>query len=92
MSDDLIRRQDAIELLHNCNYDLHRLEEWILDTPAIDAEPIRHGRWEMKPDPYGFFDKIPVCSLCGCTPKYREKSAFCPHCGGKNDGGEGDAT
>ena len=40
MSDDLIRRQDAIELLHNCNYDLHRLEEWILATPAIDAEPV----------------------------------------------------
>ena len=41
----------------------------------------RRGRWEMKEDPYGFFDTIPVCSACGCTPKYRVKSAYCPYCG-----------
>lgn len=35
---------------------------------ASDA-PAKHGRWEMKPDPYGFFDEIPVCSACGCTTK-----------------------
>lgn len=43
----------------------------------------RLGRWEMKEDPYGFFDTIPVCSACGCTPKYRVKSAYCPNCGAK---------
>lgn len=47
----------------------------------IDAEPVRHGRWEMKPDPYGFFGEIPVCSECGCTTKMRDKTKFCPHCG-----------
>ena len=39
------------------------------------------GRWEMKPDPYGFFDEIPVCSECGCTTKMREVYKFCPDCG-----------
>ena len=46
----------------------------------------RRGRWEMKEDPYGFFDTIPVCSACGCTTKYRVTSAYCPNCGAKMDG------
>ena len=46
------------------------------------AQPERKtGRWEMKPDPYGFFDEIPVCSECGCTTKMREVYKFCPNCG-----------
>ena len=54
-------------------------------VPTVDAEPVRHGRWERKEDPYGFFDTIPVCSACGCTTKYRETSAYCPHCGALMD-------
>ena len=53
-------------------------------------DPVRHGRWEMKPDPYGFFDEIPVCSECGCTTKMRETYNYCPNCGAKMDGGEED--
>ena len=56
-------------------------------APTID--PVKHGRWEWKDDPYEFFDKIPVCSECGCTTKYREITAFCPHCGARMDGEEG---
>ena len=41
----------------------------IKQADTVDAEPVRHGRWIMKSDPYGFFDKIPVCSECGCTTK-----------------------
>ena len=53
--------------------------------PTIDAEPVRHGKWEMKPDPFGFFDEIPVCSECGCTTKIREKTKYCPNCGARMD-------
>lgn len=53
----------------------------IAEAPAADVAPVRHGRWEMKPDPFGFFHDIPVCSECGCTTKMRDKAAFCPHCG-----------
>lgn len=55
------------------------------DIPTVDAEPVRHGHWEMKADPYGFFDKIPVCSECGCTTKMRETYKYCPNCGAKMD-------
>ena len=52
---------------------------------SLDAEPVKHGKWEMKPDPFGFFDEIPVCSECGCTTKMREKTKYCPHCGARMD-------
>lgn len=56
----------------------------VLSTmPDADVEPIRHGEWIMKPDPYGFFGEIPVCSACGCTTKMRETYNYCPNCGAK---------
>lgn len=51
----------------------------------MEAEPVKHGRWIDKEDPYGFFDHIPVCSECGCTTKMREKYRYCPNCGSKMD-------
>lgn len=53
--------------------------------PTIEAEPVKHGRWIDKEDPYGFFDTIPVCSECGHTTKMREKYRYCPNCGAKMD-------
>lgn len=61
------------------------------DTLAADVQPARHGRWERKKDPYEFFDTIPVCSVCGCTTKWREEYLFCPNCGAKMDGGADNA-
>lgn len=53
-------------------------------TVRVNGEPaVRRGRWERKPDPYGFFETIPVCSVCGCTTKWREEYLYCPHCGAK---------
>lgn len=58
------------------------------DYPYADIEPIRRGKWIMKPDPYGFFAEIPVCSECGCTTKMRETYNFCPNCGAHMDKGD----
>ena len=49
----------------------------------LDAAPAVYGRWIEKDDPYSFFDTIPVCSVCGCTTKMRQKTRFCPNCGAK---------
>ena len=59
-------------------------EKMIVHLPSAE----RRGRWEMKEDPYGFFDTIPVCSACGCTTKYRVTSAYCPNCGARMVGEE----
>ena len=68
-----------------------RYEPYINAEKAIrtlpSAQPERkNGRWEMKPDPFGFFGEIPVCSECGCTTKMRDKTKFCPHCGAQMEG------
>ena len=58
--------------------------------PTIEAEPVRHGRWEEK-----FFtnDRQRVCSVCHCTvrqPSYDKGETalfnYCPHCGARMDG------
>lgn len=51
------------------------------DFPTADAVERKVGEWEQKEDPYGFFDTIPVCSICGCTTKMRETYHYCPNCG-----------
>lgn len=54
----------------------------IKSAPTVDDVPERKvGKWEQKEDPYGFFDTIPVCSVCGHTTKMRETYAYCPNCG-----------
>ena len=60
----------------------------LIDADNLDVEPVRHGHWEKKDDPYGYFDKIPVCSECGRTTELRKLYAYCPNCGAKMDGKE----
>lgn len=62
----------------------------IQQAPTIEAEPVRHGRWE------DHMVRDWRCSECGKrVPKqvrfdgycYNDKLAYCPHCGAKMDGG-----
>lgn len=69
---------DKDELIKAMNYDRNQYATGYRNGYA-DAQ--KHGKWEMKPDPFGFFDDIPVCSECGCTTKMREKTKYCPNCG-----------
>ena len=85
--DDLISRQWLMECVNegwikfDSEKDKNKFIHLVRDTaPSAEPERIR-GRWEMKPDPYGFFDEIPVCSECGCTTEMRKVYKFCPNCG-----------
>lgn len=60
--------QGAVDLLKEQQERIERLQP-------------KKGHWEMKPDPFGFFDEIPSCSECGCTNTMRKKTEFCEHCG-----------
>ena len=86
--DDLISRQAAIDALVKWTHltwehlkIIYPMLNVLEELPSAE----RRGRWEMKEDPYGFFDTIPVCSACGCTTKYRVTSAYCPNCGARMD-------
>lgn len=60
--------------------------EAICDAPAVDAKPVKHGKWIDKGD-------YAICSECGGDsgtqydgimpiPRY---SNYCPNCGAKMD-------
>ena len=53
------------------------LEAFLDNCPRVDAEPVRHGRWE-----YG--SAYCVCSECGEIPECFEPN-YCPNCGAKMD-------
>ena len=68
--------------------------DWIDDLPAVDVQPVRHGRWnEESPDALDG-DSVYVCSVCGETWTLIEGTPldnnmhYCPNCGAKMDGGE----
>ena len=61
---------------------------WEVDAqPAADVAPVLHGRWVP------FHSKaagdIQYCSACEIG--FDAKTDYCPHCGAKMGGGDGDA-
>ena len=60
----------------------------ICESPIIDAEPVRHGRWETKVyttenDEWITEYREEVCSECG--EGQIGISNYCPNCGAKMD-------
>lgn len=67
------------------------LAKKIDDAPAVDAEPVRHGRWVWADDGYL------RCSLCKqkapTTTQYQDEpiqtaTDYCPNCGAKMTDGD----
>ena len=57
-------------------------ENALEDAPTVDAEPVRHGHWEMiVDDRSGFVDW--KCSVCGGSG--RGDYFICPWCGARMD-------
>ena len=99
---DLIIRKDAIDIM-NAKGDVAQGTQkavfysaaHMLETlPAVDAEPVRRGTWEMrratlKTDFATLTGTYPTCSLCGHVEYGVDKSTpYCPGCGAKMDGAE----
>ena len=101
---DLISREAALSAIKSycdgCdNYNGVRCGSCYIDSaiiavdavPAVDAEPVRHGKWipvqGMRPPEYR---NKKCCSVCGGFAMHdfmgRERlSFFCPRCGAKMD-------
>lgn len=63
----------------------------IVNSPTVDAEPVRHGRWET----HGDDDDLSCCYFCSQCGYNMDESEYldnfshlkyCPHCGAKMDG------
>ena len=69
---------------------LDRAQRAILDAPAADVAPVRHGRW-IEHEKYTFgimYD----CSICDNRILDNGHSwNYCPNCGAKMDGGDGNS-
>lgn len=75
---DTMTRKQALECFRNI----------LSETPTIDAEPVRHGRWIKKPTTIKYISHS-ECSLCGSW-QGADWMNYCPHCGAKMDGDAND--
>lgn len=66
------------------------------NTPTVDAEPVRHGKWIGYPECLRYENALTdgdyACSCCGevfsCIDNDMERFDYCPHCGVKMDAQE----
>lgn len=68
--------------------------EQIIDcAPTIDAELLRHGRWEfLGPNSLIKECMCGTCSVCKVRSKYIVNTVLCPNCGAKMAGGDNSAA
>lgn len=85
------KRNDAasniVDYSAGWNEALDQLESDIEDIPAADVRPERHGKWKM------CFRHINAvrCSECNCVVESGfGQHNFCPNCGAKMDGKDGE--
>lgn len=58
-------------------------------APTVDAVPVVHGHWKEDTGGYGFW----LCSHCGFVSEASAADLlyrYCPHCGARMDGKDGD--
>ncbi len=61
----------------------------LLTMCAADVAPVVHSRWNSMDG----YKTRKVCSECGWdVPEYGKFYSYCPNCGAKMDGGNGDAA
>lgn len=63
--------------------DMEAFCEFLQSRPAVDAEPVRHGRWEQYPGPGSI--RCTYCKLEFDEQKMPSARDYCPNCGAKQD-------
>lgn len=89
MNNDLISRSATLKEMRASGRAAYMI---VQEAPAVDAEPVRHGRWisekcNHKPCRIKNPEKWVTykCSVCGYS-NGRKQSNYCPNCGAKMDG------
>lgn len=92
MNGDLISRSELLDEIYGNNrpevYDGQDIANWQMEcinsAPAVDAEPVRHGRWKYLPPTINSVGAY-SCSACGFLVfDHRvNKCNYCPNCGAR---------
>lgn len=92
--DEYIEREAATNVACNILWKMNDLSTSVMakalnSIPAADVAPVVHGQWETNSDRP---DSL-ICSVCKCGFDMwkHDPHNFCPNCGAKMDGGDGDA-
>lgn len=86
---DLIRRQDAIDVIAKSYcYESERMTA-LQNVPAVEVVPVVHGEWENVGD-----NEEDLCFRCtnckaefSCEIDMKQFAKHCPECGAKMKGG-----
>ena len=83
---EYIEREALVERLKKEECDCEWL--WtILDIPAADVSPVKHGHWVKEKSDVLIHWHCSVCKNCYYLDE--PNANYCPNCGAKMDGGEG---
>lgn len=89
----LINADELMELYDGCDglsVPIAVVQQNIKDATTIDAEPVRHVRWETEMDDMGWLKH--TCPICGYVKRTDIHVSlgwhYCPNCGAKMDGGK----
>lgn len=85
---ETLRKVEQIPFITNENKAFHEgcryMQKKVLrifhESKSVDAEPVRHGHWDVKDGVYG----VAYCSDCGYELKANDTN-YCPSCGAKMD-------
>lgn len=66
--------------------------EYLYELPAADVAPVVHGRWEYTPQTFNTLGQIrcPFCAWWSLDQSIDGIYKYCPNCGAKMDGKDGD--
>ena len=95
---EYIERDAVLKKLKECGAICEFGQHLIKNFPAADVAPVKHGHWKKgksneRLTERGFIhDYKYICSCCGwdCCCETKLDFSFCPNCGAKMDGGEGE--
>ena len=81
-----IHDEYSLGLYDGCEYDTKLIDE----IPTADVAPVRHGEWEIVVGSNG--KEYMVCTCCRVSQDLTGVFTYCPNCGAKMDGGDGNSA
>ena len=88
---EYIEREKLLRDINHYHLSDGKFQHWVEVQQAADVAPVRHGRWidaypDIEPNPMFMYG---ICSECGFEQGISKYLNYCPNCGAKMDGGDG---